>query len=80
LPRRIRYWVDDLQVLLSLVREGHALAYLPAFALQASGLVQIRIGDCPFECVEQAHLVWRPVAASGWQARLVEAMRAPGAA
>ena len=80
LPRRIRYWVDDLQVLLSLVRQGHALAYLPAFALRESGLVQIRVSDCPFECVEQAHLVWRPVAAAGWQARLVDAMRLPGAA
>jgi len=76
LPRRIRYWVDDLQVLLSLVRRGHALAYLPAFALRESGLVQIRVGGCPFECVETAHLVWRPVAASGWQATLVDALRA----
>ena len=77
LPRRIRYWVDDLQVLLSLVRHGHALAYLPAFALRECALVQIRVSDCPFECVEQAHLVWRPVAAAGWQGRLVDAMRLP---
>jgi hypothetical protein len=27
--------------------------------------------------VEQAHLVWRPVAAAGWQAQFVEAMRGP---
>ena len=80
LPRRIRYWIDDLQVLLSLVRQGHALAYLPAFALRESGLVQIRVSDCPFACVEQAHLVWRPVAAAGWQAALVDAMRLPEAA
>ena len=79
LPRRIRYWVDDLQVLLSLVRQGRALAYLPAFALRESGLVQVRVADCPFECVERVHLVWRPVVASGWQATLVEAMRAPDA-
>jgi DNA-binding transcriptional LysR family regulator len=80
LPRRIRYWVDDLQVLLSLVRQGRALAYLPAFALRESALVQVRVGDCPFECVVQANLVWRPVAAAGWQARLVDAMRMPVAA
>lgn len=77
LPRRIRYWVDDLQVLLSLVRQGRALAYLPAFALQECALVQIRISDCPFDCVEHTHLVWRPAAAAGWQARLVDAMRLP---
>jgi DNA-binding transcriptional LysR family regulator len=76
LPRRIRYWVDDLQVMLSLVRSGVALAYLPAFALAESGLVQVRVSDCPFECVESAHLAWRPAAAAGWQATLVEAMRA----
>ena len=76
LPRRIRYWVDDLQVLLSLVRQGHALAYLPAFALREAGLVQIRVSDCPFECVEQAHLVWRPVVAAGWQSRLADVLRA----
>jgi DNA-binding transcriptional LysR family regulator len=80
LPRRIRYWIDDLQVLLSLVRQGRALAYLPAFALRESGLVQVRVSDCPFDCVEQAHLVWRPVAAAGWQARLVDAMRPSAAA
>jgi DNA-binding transcriptional LysR family regulator len=80
LPRRIRYWIDDLQVLLSLVRQGRALAYLPAFALRESGLVQVRVSDCPFDCVEQAHLVWRPVAAAGWQARLVDAMRRAGTA
>jgi DNA-binding transcriptional LysR family regulator len=80
LPRRIRYWVDDLQVLLSLVRQGHALAYLPAFALRECGLVQVRVSDCPFECVEQAHLVWRPVVAAGWQGRLVDALRLPDTA
>jgi len=80
MPRRIRYWVDDLQVLLSLVHQGHALAYLPAFALRESGLVQVRVTDCPFDCTEHASLVWRPVAAAGWQARLVDAMRPRAAA
>ena len=80
LPRRIRYWVDDLQVLLSLVERGAALAYLPEFALKAAGLVQVKVSDCPFECVESAHLVWRPVAAAGWQAAIVDAMRAAGSA
>ena len=75
LPRRIRYVVDDLQVLLSLVARGAALAYLPGFALREHGLVQVRVSDCPFECVERAHLVWRPVAAAGWQAAIVDAMR-----
>ncbi len=78
LPRRIRYTVDDLQVLLSLVARGAALAYLPEFALREHALVQVRVSDCPFECVERAHLVWRPVAAAGWQAAIVGAMKVSG--
>jgi DNA-binding transcriptional LysR family regulator len=72
LPRKIRYWVDDLQVLLSLVRSGHALAYLPEFALKESGLVHVQVGDYPFRCTESAHLAWRPTQAAGWQAALVD--------
>ena len=73
-PRRIRYWIDDLQVLLALVRSGQALALLPEFALGDAGLVRIDVEDLPFECTEMAWLAWRPTAAAGWQARLVEAL------
>jgi DNA-binding transcriptional LysR family regulator len=75
LPRRIRYWVDDLQVLLSLVQQGKALAYLPQFAVLECGLVKIQVRDLPIDCSESAHLVWRPAAAAGWQSVLVEAMQ-----
>jgi len=74
LPRRIRYWVDDLQVLLTLVRQGTALAYLPDFALTEPGLVRLEVTDCPYTCTETSYLLWRPSAASGWQHRLAEAM------
>ena len=69
LPRRIRYWVDDLQVLVSLVQSGQALAYLPEFALHECGLVRVDIVDSPFKCTETAHLAWRPAAAAGWRGR-----------
>jgi DNA-binding transcriptional LysR family regulator len=72
LPRRIRFWLDDLQLLLALVRSGQALAYLPDFALtQDASLVRLTVPDCPYECVEQVHAVWRPVTASGWLHQLV---------
>jgi len=72
LPRRIRFWLDDLQLLISLVRSGQALAYLPDFALaDAPGLVRLTVPDCPYECVEQVHLVWRPATASGWLGALI---------
>jgi DNA-binding transcriptional LysR family regulator len=77
LPRRIRFWLEDLQLLTALVGSGQALAYLPDFALKEPGLVRLRVSDCPYECVEEAHLVWRPDVASGWQNQLVSALSAP---
>jgi DNA-binding transcriptional LysR family regulator len=75
LPRRIRFWLDDLQLLINLVRSGQALAYLPDFALaEAPDLVRLTVPDCPYECVEQVHLVWRPATASGWLAAWVEGL------
>jgi DNA-binding transcriptional LysR family regulator len=74
LPRRIRYWVEDLQVLMSLVRTGHALAYLPDFALNEPGLVRVKLSDCPYTCVETTYLVWRPSAASGWHRFVAEGL------
>jgi DNA-binding transcriptional LysR family regulator len=71
LPRRIRYWVDDLHVLLALVKAGVALAYLPEFALSDPSLRQLKVNDCPFTCVEQVHLLHAPSLAHGWQARLL---------
>ena len=66
LPRRIRWWVDDLQVLSTLVRGGLALAYLPDFLLAAGpGLTRLSVPDCPFECVEQVHVAWRAGASRG---------------
>lgn len=74
LPRRIRYWLDDLQLLLALVRSGLALAYLPDFAVAEQGLVRLEVTDCAYACVEQTYLVWRPDLASGWQGRLVASL------
>lgn len=74
-PRRIRFWVDDLQLLLALVRSGQALAYVPDFALAGTpGLVPVAGPDHPFSAVEQVHLVWRPATASGWLAACMAAL------
>lgn len=76
LPRRIRYRADDLHGLLTLVRSGHALAYLPEFLIAQEGLLGVELQGAPFHCEEQALLLWRPAAAMGWQARWVAALRA----
>lgn len=67
LPRRIRYWTDDLQLLLGYVKRGEALAYLPDFALQDPQLRRIRVSDCAFRCIEQVRFVWNRAHAAQWQ-------------
>jgi len=74
LPRKIRYWTDDLQLLLTLVKSGQALAYLPDFALADPELRRIHVTDCAFECVEQVALVWNHVKAGAWQRELAAAL------
>jgi len=74
LPRKIRYWTDDLQLLLTLVKSGAALAYLPDFALADAELRRIHVTDCAFECVEQVTLVWNRVRAGAWQHELAAAL------
>jgi DNA-binding transcriptional LysR family regulator len=74
LPRKIRYWTDDLQLLLGFVRSGKALAYLPDFALAEEGLVRIQVTDCAFTCSEQAWLVWDGASAAAWQQQLAAAL------
>jgi DNA-binding transcriptional LysR family regulator len=75
LPRRIRYWIDDLQLLVQFVAEGRALAYLPDFAIEGAGLCRLRVRDCQYSCEETASLLWRPTEAAGWQLRMVERLR-----
>jgi len=74
LPRKIRYWTDDLQLLLALVKSGEALAYLPDFALADPELRRIHVTDCAFECVEQVALVWNRAKASAWQRELAASL------
>jgi len=66
LPRRIRYWTDDIHLLLGFVKSGAALAYLPDFALEDEELVRIHVSDCAYQCVEQVALVWNKAHAAEW--------------
>ena len=75
LPRKMRYWTDDLQLLLGFVRSGSALAYLPDFALEEADLVRIHVTDCAFRCTEQAFLVWDSANAAQWQHVLAGALK-----
>ena len=74
LPRTIRYWADDLQVLLGFVREGRALAYLPDVAAGEHGLVAIRVADLGFASREQLRLVWNAARAPRWLRELAASL------
>lgn len=76
LPRRIRYWTEDRQLLPGLVRSGSALASLPDFALAGADLVRIHVVDCAFLCTGQAFLVWDSASAAQWQHGLARALQA----
>ncbi|MCU6432277.1 LysR family transcriptional regulator [Undibacterium sp. Jales W-56] len=75
LPRKIRYWMDDLQLLLAMVKSGRALAYLPDFALTDTDLLRIEVSDCAFQCHEQVWLVSNVKNVPRWQQELAEFMR-----
>lgn len=77
LPRKIAYWMDDLQLLLSMLKSGKALAYLPDFALADPELVRLEVVDCGFSCSEEVHLVWNASTAAQWQLELVAALKDP---
>ena len=79
LPRRIRYWTDDLHLLSTFVRGGAALAYLPQAALADGEVVPIHLDDCPFTCGETSWLVWDRRTAPGWLVRLAAALAADAA-
>ena len=72
--RKIRYWTDDLHLLLGFVRSGAALAYLPDVALQDPELVRIDLADSARQCDEQIWLVWHRANASEWQHKLAAAL------
>lgn len=71
-PRKIRYWTDDLQLLLGFVHSGAALAYLPDFALHDDELVRIDVTDAAYICQEQAALVFDGARAPAWLRHLAQ--------
>ncbi|SFU27400.1 LysR family transcriptional regulator [Pseudoduganella namucuonensis] len=74
LPRKIRYWADDLQLLLHFVKSGQALAYLPDFALAEGDLARIVVTDSAYACGERVVLVWNHVRAPAWLRGLAQAL------
>jgi len=76
-PRQIGYRCNDFSVLMSLVRQGRALAYVPDFIATQFGLRIIDVDDCDYHCQENIQLVYKPSLASGWLNQLIAAMNTP---
>jgi DNA-binding transcriptional LysR family regulator len=73
-PRKIRYWTDDLHLLLGFVRSGAALAYLPDFAVAEADLLALPVTDSALRCTEQVYLVWDRANAAQWQHALAASL------
>ncbi len=69
-PRTIAYHCNDFSVMLSLVQQGRALAYVPDFVAEDHQFTAININDEVYE--ETIQLLYKPSLASGWLNRLVE--------
>ena len=63
--RTIRYWSDDVQLLLGYVQSGRALAYLPDFAVRAHDLLQVELAGS-VDCSEHILFVWDGALAGQW--------------
>ena len=75
-PRQIRFWADDLMLLLHWLQTGAAIAYLPDYLLNQAGLERLQLRDCPFTCEESMWLIFRQSTLTGWQEQLLHAISA----
>jgi DNA-binding transcriptional LysR family regulator len=73
--RKIRYRTDNLLLVQQLLSQGRALAYLPDYAIAAWQLHTVPVTGCPYRCVQDVAMVYRPSLGQGWVAFLVDALR-----
>jgi len=70
-PRNIAFRCDDFSALLSLVKQGHAIAYVPDFTIEDNDLAVVTMDDFNYSYQEAYSLVYKPSAAYGWLNHLV---------
>lgn len=70
-PRNILYRTDDVNTLLSLVMQGHAIAYVPDIVIKGNDLTAISVSDLKHSYQESYCLLYKPSQAYGWLNRLV---------
>lgn len=65
-PRVIGFKSSGLSSLVSIVRRGLAIGYLPSYLGDASGLTALTIPDCHFECKQKVYLLALNPKETGW--------------
>jgi len=70
-PRDIAFRCDDFSALLSLVKQGHAIAYVPGFTIEDNDLAVVTMIDFNYTYQEAYSLVYKPSMAYGWLNHLV---------
>ena len=75
LNRAIGFRCNDFNMLLTLVQQGLAVAYMPEFVVDAQGLGSVTITDVELSGQEVIELAYRPSMAEGWLNRLVQRVK-----
>ncbi|WDT85799.1 LysR family transcriptional regulator [Alteromonas sp. 009811495] len=75
MPRYIQYRCNDFSTLISLVRRGLALAYVPEFVATTEELATINIVESQSCNEEEVVLVYKPSLANGWLNRLMQTLK-----
>lgn len=72
--RTLNYRCNDFSILMSLVKNGLALAYAPDFVAQNTGLAVVDVVDFEHTCEEHIELIYKPSLASGWLNRFAQSI------
>lgn len=65
-PRKHTYLTSSLNTLSSLVEQGHAIAYLPDYFINAKPFEKLNIVGCPHECKQKVSVLTKDKTQLGW--------------
>ena len=68
--RKISYLTSSLQLLIELVEEGRAVAYLPDYLVKKLDVLVLNVSGCPYTCVQSINLVAKKPEERAWTKHL----------
>ncbi len=74
-PRKIAFRSDDYNAMLMLIQQGHAVGYIPDFAIVSNGLKSLEIKDFAYDYEESFSFVFKPSEAHGWLNALADKLQ-----